>query len=274
MIVTRWVNTSSCVITENTPGIQPPSPIPHSPRCIHRLSSEHVDENDKPLDALHNDILFQILRWVNEPSALHAIFACSSRYSSLCDNDELLKLWLLARTSSEALELMTTAVATDRHDQLSLLLIPEIRLKLTNTDLELGLVHAMRIGHHVMMHQLLPYCRFSVNEEDGADLSCLMLRNTLINGFQMLTFKVVGIDDERGTIQFVTINAFLADSGGKTGSIRYFQCHGEYTATRHNLTKGITVLLGAPDSVSRNASVKQICSMNRKIIVTCAIHPV
>lgn len=242
---------------------------------MHRLSkvSTHDDGLDKPLDALHNDILFQILSCVKDPSALHAIFACSSRYSILFDDDELLKAWLLARTRDEALELLTRAVASDRRDQLSLLLIPEIRLKYTNTDLELGFVHAMRVGHHVMMHQLLPYCRLSVTEEDEADLSCLLLRNNLINGFQMFTFKVVGIDDERGTMQFMTINAFLADNSGTAGSISYFQCHGEYNSNRHVLTKGITVLLGAPVRVSRKASVKQICTMNQKIIVTCAIHP-
>lgn len=225
-----------------------------------------------PLDSLHNDVLFQILRWVKDTSALHAVFACSSRYSNLCDDDELLKVWLLTRTSSEACEMMIKAVASDRHDQLSLLLTPEIRLKFTNTDLELGLVHAMRVGHHVLMHQLLPYCRVSVSEEDEAALSCLLLRNNM-TGFQMLTFKVVGVDDERGTLKILTITAFLADSDGSSGNINYFQCHGQYNHTRHILTKGITLLLGAPVRMFRKASVKQICTINRKIIVTCAIRP-
>lgn len=221
------------------------------------------------LDALHNDILIQILRWV-DPAALHAVFFCSTRYSHLCDDEELLKGWLLARSNSEAFEMLTKAVADDRHDQLLLLLAPSIRAKYSQTQLGLAFVQAMRVGHHVMMHQLQPFCHLSVSEQEEMDISHV-IRNGSRLGFQMVTFRVVGVADKMGVVSFMTINAYLADAGGLTGCISYFQCHSEYNADHHNLTPGITVFVGAPVRVSR-VTVKQIYTLNKKVIVTCAVQ--
>lgn len=267
VLLTRWVGKARCVsqvISQNTGTQLTATPHP----CHHR--QETTTTSQSRLDALHNDILFQILRWVLDPAALQAVFACSIKYRNLCDDEELLKVWLMTRTSTEVFGMMSKAVANDRHDQLLLLLTPCIRIKYSDRQLGLAFVQAMRVGHHVMMHQLLPFCKLSVCEQEENDLSRILCKNGLMNGFQRLTFKVVGVDDESGTMAFMTINAHLADADGMTGCISYFQCHSEFSASYHNQTKGITVLLGAPVRVSR-VTVKQIYILNKKLIVTCAV---
>lgn len=196
------------------------------------------------MQGLPNDLLIHILSFVEDASGLKSFFSCSHSYELLRRSLHLRNKWLGERTPAQVVELMTGSLRKERRDQLDLLLVSNIRAKLTSFQIASLLLLA--IGLRLpLVSRLTPFCQMSVDNFDwiGGDHEDDDIR---VFGFGRIEFKVIGSEDE--PLVFQCIDTCTRASLIKTS---VFTCYdrmcGENIKQMSSMNNRVTkVQLGAP----------------------------
>lgn len=202
------------------------------------------------MQGLPDDIVIHALSFAEDASSLKAMFLCSRSHGLLRCSDYLRNKWLDARTPAQVVELLTASVTEERADQLDLLLVSNIRAKLTSVQIASALRLAIRLAMvmalpRLSFSRLTPFCQMSVNDFVWRERD----HQENVTGFGRIEFKVNGLEEE--PLMFSCIDS----SRLSLVKTVVFTCHKRmystdiypYMGTTNRVT---TVHLGAPASAA------------------------